>query len=259
MKIYALYFSPTGGTKRVLDILISAWDCEKEYMDLSDKSNLSLNIAFASDDICVVAVPSFSGRVPQFIIPKLRKMQSRGIKAMLVTAYGNRAFDDTLLELKDTMEQSGFLCSCAVAAVTRHSVLPKYGEGRPDLQDINELKMFSKKCKDAMDKSSSKVTIPGNNPYRKYLSVPIKPKGSSQCTNCGLCYRKCPVHAIPSDNYRACNKEVCISCLQCVAVCPKRARQVNPIILKIAGIKMGKVCSGRKENKLFLSDDMWYS
>lgn len=109
MKIYALYFSPTGGTKRVLDILISAWDCEKEYIDLSDCSNSVLNISFDSNDICVVAVPSFSGRVPQFIIPKLHKVQGRGIKAMLVTVYGNRAFDDTLLELKETMESSGFL------------------------------------------------------------------------------------------------------------------------------------------------------
>lgn len=58
---------------------------------------------------------------------------------MLVTAYGNRAFDDTLLELKDTMKICGFICNCALAAVTRHSVLPKYGEGRQDYDDAEEL------------------------------------------------------------------------------------------------------------------------
>lgn len=126
MKIYALYFSPTGGTKRVLEFLVSAWDCEKEYIDLSDKS--LLNLSFSCNDICIVAVPTFSGRVPQFIIPKLHKLQGKGIKAMLVTTYGNRDFDDTLLELKDTMEGCGFICNRAVAAVTRHSVLPKYGD-----------------------------------------------------------------------------------------------------------------------------------
>lgn len=33
-----------------------------------------LNISFSRNYICVVAVPSFSCRVPQFIIPKLRKI-----------------------------------------------------------------------------------------------------------------------------------------------------------------------------------------
>lgn len=252
MKIYALYFSPTGGTKKVLDILISAWDCEKKYIDLSDRNNSSLNISFASNDICVVAVPSFSGRVPQFIIPKLRKIQGRGIKAMLVTAYGNRAFEDTLLELKDTMESCGFICSCAIAAVTRHSVLPKYGEGRPDSADVEELKQFSVKCKEIMEKSFSTVIAPGNKPYRKYVSIPIKPKGNKRCINCGLCYQRCPVCAISFENYRICDKGKCISCLQCVSVCPKNARRINSVILKIAGLKMQKLCSGRKTNKLYV-------
>ena len=255
MKIYALYFSPTGGTKRVLEFLVSAWDCEKEYIDLSDKNKSLLNLSFSCNDICVVAVPTFSGRVPQFIIPKLHKMQGKGIKAMLVTTYGNRAFDDSLLELKDTMESRGFICNCAVAAVTKHSVLPKYGEGRPDYADVEELKQFSIKCKDIMEKSSRVVTVPGNRPYRKYISIPINPRASKQCTNCGLCYRRCPVGAISSDNYRMCDTSKCISCLQCVSVCPKRARRVNLIVLKIAEWKMQKLCSERKENKLYIVDE----
>ena len=252
MKIYALYFSPTGGTKKVLDILVSAWNCEKTYINLSDRSNSSLNISFASNDICVVAVPSFSGRVPQFIIPKLHNIQGRGIKAMLVTAYGNRAFDDTLLELKETMEIGGFICNCAVAAVTRHSVLPKYGEGRPDLSDVEELKRFSITCKEIMENASSTVIVPGNKPYRKYVSIPIKPKANKQCINCGLCYQRCPVHAITHDNYQMCDTRKCISCLQCVSVCTKKARKINSIILKIAELKMQKLCSGRKTNKLYI-------
>lgn len=251
MKLYALYFSPTGGTRKVLDILLSAWDCEKKYIDLSDRDNSSLNISFGNKDICVVAVPSFSGRVPAFIIPKLRTLQGSGIKSMLITAYGNRAFDDTLIELKDTMETCGFICNCAVAAVTRHSVLPKYGAQRPDSADIEELKHFSFICKSVIEKSSSRAIVPGNKPYRKYVPIPIKPKANKQCINCGLCYQKCPVHAINHDNYQRCDRKKCISCLQCVSVCPKDARHINPIILKLAEIKMKNLCDERKKNLLF--------
>ena len=38
MKLYAFYFSPTGGTKRVLDEVLTAWDCEKHLVDLADRA-----------------------------------------------------------------------------------------------------------------------------------------------------------------------------------------------------------------------------
>ncbi|MBQ4522010.1 MAG: 4Fe-4S binding protein [Lachnospiraceae bacterium] len=251
MKIFALYFSPTGGTKKVLDIMISAWDCEKKYIDISDKRDILLDISFSESDICVVAVPTFSGRVPGFVISKLRKLQGNGIKAMLITTYGNRAFDDALLELKDTMESCGFICSCAVAAVTRHSVLPKYGKGRPDFADVEKLKQFSLQCKERILNTIGSASVPGNRPYRNYIPIPIKPKANKRCIGCGLCYQKCPVHAIEQNNYKVCDKSKCISCLQCVAICPKKARKINPIILKIAEIKMKNLCGGRKQNRIF--------
>ncbi len=252
MKIYALYFSPTGGTKNVLDIICSAWDCQKEYVNLSDTSRIDFPVIFNKEDICLVAVPSFSGRVPQFIIPILQQLQGNNAKAILISAYGNRAFDDTLLELKDAMEQSNFLCYCAIAAVTRHSVMPKYGAGRPDANDIAELKKFSIQCRNIVNEPFTPVDIPGSRPYRKYVSIPITPKADRHCTNCGLCFRKCPVHAIPADNYRTCDSSLCISCLQCVAICPQKARHVNTLILKGAEIKMKKLCSERKPNLIFL-------
>lgn len=214
MKLYALYFSPTGGTRKVLDIICSAWNCQKEYINLSDISKLNLSITFNEKDICIVSVPSFSGRVPQFIIPILQQLQGNNAKVILITTYGNRAFDDTLLELKDTMEQSSFLCYCAIAAAARHSVMPKYGSGRPDSDDIEELKQFSIQCCNILKEPFSPLEIPGNRPYRRYVSIPITPKADKHCIDCGLCNRTCPVHAIPDNNYRKCNANICISCLQ---------------------------------------------
>lgn len=252
MKLYAFYFSPTGGTKKVLDIICSTWDCQKEYVNLSAIQTSSLSVNFSETDICIVAVPSFSGRVPQFIIPILQNLQGNKAKSILISTYGNRAFDDTLLELKDTMEQSGFLCYGAIAAVTQHSIMPRYGAGRPTPDDAEELKKFSKQCQNMLEKPFSPVDVPGNRPYRKYVSLPITPKADKHCTACGLCHQTCPAHAIPADNYRKCDTALCISCLQCTAVCPQQARHVNTLMLKIAELIMKKVCCERKPNLLFL-------
>lgn len=133
--------------------------------------------------------------------------------------------------------------------------MPKYGEGRPDSTDVEELKQFSVKCKESIEKSFSTVIVPGNKPYRKYVSIPIYPKGNKQCINCGMCYRRCPVSAIPYENYQVCDRSKCISCLQCVSVCPKNARRINSVILKVAELKTRKLCSQSKMNKLYISNE----
>ena len=39
-----------------------------------------------------------------------RKVKADGAKAILVAVFGNRMIDDTLLELQDVLEASGFVC-----------------------------------------------------------------------------------------------------------------------------------------------------
>lgn len=252
MKLYNFYFSPTGATKKVLDVICSAWECDKCYIDFSSHINNYSNIKFAPNDICIVAVPSFSGRVPQFIIPKLKTLKGCNVKTILVATYGNRAFDDTLIELKTILEKCDFLCVAAIAAVTRHSVMPMYGAGRPNDTDISELREYSLKCKHAISEITTSVNVPGNIPYRKYVSIPIYPTANKACIKCGLCATRCPVNAIPSENLRSINRQKCISCLQCTDVCPKHARHINKIVLRVAEIKMKKLCAEIKKNQLFL-------
>ncbi len=253
MRLYAAYFSPTGGTKKALDALCHAWDCERVELDLAESMPDTAGLEFGAEDVLVVAVPSFSGRVPQFLIPKLGTMRGNGAAALLVTAYGNRDFDDTLIELKNVLEPAGFRCMCAVAAVTQHSLMPAYGTGRPDAQDIAELSAFSERCRRAIE-TGKPAEIPGNVPYREYTGVPLKPEADKRCTACGLCARSCPLGAIPEQDPRTVDKARCISCMLCTAVCPQNARKVNTLMQHAAQLKMKKLCAGRKENHLFCAE-----
>lgn len=105
MKIYEITFSPTGGTKKVADMLTSEWSSEIFPVDLTDSKTDLGSLAFTPEDVVVIAVPSYGGRVPGTVVKRLRMMKGNGAKAILVCVYGNRAYEDTLVELR--MPQSG--------------------------------------------------------------------------------------------------------------------------------------------------------
>lgn len=254
MKIYKIYFSPTGGTKKVIDILSSVWEEEKQEIDLSLYGADYTGYVFEKEDICIVGVPSFGGRVPKAALDTLKQMKGRGAQTVLGAVYGNRDYDDTLLELKETLTGAGFHCAAAVAAVAEHSVMRQFGAGRPDEKDSTELLGFAERIKEKLERKDrgETVSVPGNKPYKTYTGIPLKPKANKSCTKCQLCATKCPVGAIPRDNPSGVYKDRCISCMRCIFVCPQRARGVNRIVLKAASAKMKKTCTARKGNEIFL-------
>lgn len=254
MNVYQVYFSPTGGTKKVLDIVSNAWECEKQEIDLSKKDVMNTSIAMNEEDLCIVAVPSFGGRVPQVVKERLCAIHGNGCKCILIVVYGNRAYEDTLLELKHLMKERGFQCVAGISAVARHSIMHQFATNRPDDADREELLSFAHQIQSHVKMNTWKeVEVVGNVAYRAYHTLPMVPSTSTKCCACGICVANCPVQAIDKANPRETNSAVCISCMRCVEICPVHARSVNEQMLKAATAKLEKACSGRKKNELFLT------
>lgn len=247
---YEITFSSTGGTKKSADLLSAAWN-EKREIDLCNREEDFSQYTFNGEDICLVAVPSFGGRVPAIAAERLSRMQGGGAKAILVAVYGNRAYEDTLAELEDTLKACGFLTVAGAAVVAEHSIMREFAAGRPDAADGEQLKGWSAKLKEKAEQGGA-VTFPGNRPYKKYGALPMKPKAGKDCGGCGTCAAKCPVGAISKENPKETDGEKCITCMACVAACPKKARGVNPVLLAGAKAMLKKALEGRKENELFL-------
>lgn len=253
MSIYSMYFSPAGGTKKVTDVVAAALGNAAE-VDLSRPDADYGREVFGAEDVCVIGVPSFGGRVPGVILERMMQMHVDGARAVLIAVYGNRAIDDTLAELSDVAKECGFQVAAAVSAVAEHSIMRQFGAGRPDARDIEELKGFAAQIKERLEmpEACDGVVIPGNRPYRAYGGVPFKPAAGKRCNRCGICASLCPVQAIPRDHPDSVDSSVCISCMRCVRVCPQHARTLNPVLLFAASKKMEKACKSRKGNELFL-------
>lgn len=250
--IYNLFFSPTGGTRKVAEIIANELNVTNtiDFTPASVKLNsLQLN----KDDICLISVPSFGGRIPFAAAEKMKTLKGNGAKTVLVTVFGNRAIDDTLLEMKDILAANDFICIAAIEAVAEHSFVRKFGANRPDAHDILELKSFTEIIRQRIDSTNdTSVDVPGKYPYKEFNGVPFHPAADvSKCVSCGKCASVCPTGAIPQNDPKTTNPDRCITCMACTVHCPKSARTLPDPVFAALEAKLSAVCAERKPNKLY--------
>lgn len=204
------------------------------------------------DDLVVIAMPVFAGRVPAMAVERLRMVKPNSAKCVVVAVFGNRAYDDALLEMQDAAAEMGFRVIAAVAAVAEHSIVRKYGKGRPDADDEQKLRQFGADIMNKAERDDCTMPqVPGNRPYKKGGNVP-QPKGRRGCNRCGVCAKQCPADAIPLSDPKKVETSKCISCMKCVSVCPTGTRRIGGVMYFLATQALKKVCATRKENELFI-------
>ena len=139
--VWSVYFSATGTTEKVVTTLAKtvAQELGAQYQTFSFNLPKSREdeLTFGPDDLVVMGVPVYAGRVPNLLLPYVRdKVKAQGALAIPVVLYGNRNFDDGLMELKNVMRDNGFMPVAAGAFVGEHSFSTILGAGRPDADDM---------------------------------------------------------------------------------------------------------------------------
>ena len=254
MKLYEITFSPTGGTEKAADLMTQALGGKHAAVDLTDSRSDFSCVTLDPEDVAVIAVPSYGGRVPAPAVQRLAAIKGGGAQAVLVCVYGNRAYEDTLAELSDTAKQAGFRVIAAAAVIAEHSIVRRYAAGRPDQADAKQLREFAEKIQVKLSRGDvTEPALPGNRPYKKAGSAGLMPRPAKGCVSCGLCAQQCPVQAIDDPrNPHHIDKDRCISCMRCVSICPHSARKASSVMLAAAELMLKRTCSVRKECELYL-------
>lgn len=243
-KIWAVYFSGTGTTRRTVERIASGL-AEKlalpvEKVDFSRPQVRQQELRFDAADLVVFGTPVYAGRVPNVLLPFLqKKIVGGGALAVPVVLFGNRAYDDALMELRNILAADGLHPVAAAAFVGEHSFSRTLGQGRPNENDEALMDEFAAKTADLVRRlpaaPEKPVAVGGQEPLRPYYTprdragnhiniLKVKPKTDmTRCGGCGLCAEICPMGSIDPTDVSAV-RGICIKCCTCVKGCPTGAK-----------------------------------
>ena len=242
------HFSPTGGTKKIADAIAAGFNIPVVEVDLT-KADSSATLG--DNDALMAVLPVYAGRVPQISLERLAALKGNGQKAVAVVVYGNREYEDALLETKDALEANGFFVVAAAAFIAEHSIVRSIANRRPDTEDEALCRQFAT---DVMAKAddAAPVQVPGNTPYKELKPSAFHPAANESCLKCGACAQQCPVRAIPLDDPSQTNNDLCINCMRCVQICPQQCRALPDAFLNMITQMLNQNAAGYKKPVVFL-------
>lgn len=270
-KITLVYFSPTKTTETVLKAIAQGL---AQSLEISGSDITSVNFTrpeirqtglapFGGNDIVLLGAPVYAGRLPADAAGFFKKLSASGTPAILTVVYGNRAYEDALLELKDIASACGFIPVSGAAFIGEHSFASTgipVAMNRPDGNDVKQARDFGGKTGELLKKTnglekSDVLKVPGNFPYRDGMGkgAPDFIEVTDMCTNCGTCATVCPSDAIDAQKGYVTMAADCILCCACIKVCPEHARVMKDGPIKDKAKWLNETCSTPKPPQVFFA------
>lgn len=232
-----------------------------EHLNLTLPDSRDREYALSQDDLAIIGMPVYAGRLPAEAVARLRKIKGNNAAAVIVVVYGNRAYEDALVELQDVAQEAGFRPVAAAAFIGEHSYATDDAHiawKRPDQDDLARAFDFGQKVRESLGQIADEAAmpslqVPGNRPYQESrLPKNLTPLSHEFCTRCEDCISLCPTGAIAlSDNAIVTDASLCILCCACVKACTTGARAMeDERIQKMRAILTTKF-SERREPEMF--------
>lgn len=259
MKLYLMYFSPTHTTKKVVaavgKVFFERLLCQTQLVDLTHLAARSRSFTIEQEDIVIFGAPVYGGRVPPLLVPVLQNLNGQGARAVVLSVYGNRDYDDALLETADLFAAGGFHVCAAGSFIGEHSYSRLVGTNRPDAEDLIAAQTFGLIAfENVMSGKPIQKSIRGQHPYKELSQFMLTPKAApavnaQKCTHCMACVQACPVANIGADLQ---DLGRCIACAACVKFCKNGARYFTDGGILAAREKLEQTCLARRQPEFFI-------
>ena len=254
MKIHVVYFSATYTTRTVCEAIAERLQGEVVTHDVTNDDTRE-EVSIPAEDVLVMGIPVYASRIPVMALPRISRFRGNGSRAIAVAVYGNRDYDDALIELTDLLQANGFQTAGAGAFIARHCIFPKLATNRPDAQDMEVIRSFADRCLPLLKAESlSPIVVRGNRPYHAAGRSSLRPSTDENCQACGKCARLCPTGAIPTDNPKVTDNDKCVACGRCLVVCPTHSRDFRGEAYEATAAKFLAAFGARKEPELFFAE-----
>ena len=258
-----IYFSPTKTTKRVLEGIAQGIQVDRiDHLDLTPPAEETQKFEEMEDEFVMIGAPVYSGRVALEAVKRLHGLKVKQTPAVIVVVYGNRAYEDALLELRNLTVEAGFIPIAGGTFIGEHSHSKEAAPiacGRPDVEDLKKAREFGmlirKKMRDTdLLSEMPPLQVPGNFPYKERRNrLKVSPiTRETVCTLCGTCATVCPTGAITVSHRVMTNPDGCISCCSCIKNCPTQARIYEAPEVKEIAEWLSKKCRDRKEPEIYV-------
>jgi ferredoxin len=237
-QVRTICFSPTGTTRRILGNIAKGIGADDlEHIDLTLPEGARRTTPPFSDELVLLGAPVYGGRLPVDAIRRFRKLKGRKTLAVLIVVYGNREFEDALLELRDLAIELEFCPVAGGAFIGEHSFATEdvpIANGRPDSRDIQKALDFGGRIKEKVTRLPSpnalgELMVPGRFPYQggpQSMAVSPVTRGDT-CAVCGTCASVCPTGAISVNESVSTKIELCIRCCACKKKLSNRCKDLG--------------------------------
>lgn len=256
-RVYKVYFSATYTTRKVVDAIAGGLCDNVVDCDVTSQP-LTGSIEMDRGDVLVIGMPVYGGRIPESALQSIAQLNGNGALAIISCVYGNRDYDDALLELRNEIEARDFKIVSASAFIARHSIFTQIAKDRPNVEDMAEVTEFATRSKaiiESLDDFSQlqQIAVKGNEPYKVFKQLPIYPSADEKCVECGVCASKCSVGAISAENPRETDVDKCLACGRCIVECAVGARDFRGEFFEARAAKFQEAFSSPKENETYFA------
>lgn len=258
-----VHYSPTGTTRAVVDEIARGFNPNQlKRLDITPPEARTRGLSLSDNELLIIGVPVYMGRVPDLLSDWLKALQGHNTPTVCVVVYGNRAYENALLELADIVSSQGCIPVAGAAYIGEHSFSDAGAPvawGRPDADDLRHAAGFGQSVRDKLQLAPSPTEVPpaevpGTRPYGgitqlwdvDFIAV------SDDCIQCGICAEVCPMGAVDPQDSAKIDQARCITCCACIKRCPEEARTMKSGPVKDAQQRLLSLYAEPKQPECFL-------